>query len=324
MHPRLGWLWIAAAGCANSGAGEHAFTDGPDATTSDAGSTSATDAPTLEGDGNADDAVATCQAPDMLIVLDRTLSMAREPNGAAPPNNAAGHALSKWFLATNVVTATTAAPSDTTIRFGLELFPLDPQETTDAGATGHCVTLTQTLAGVATTNTSCTPGEVHVVPALGTGARIATALDPETRHLCVSTPIASALDTASALLKSLAEPSRKQFVLLVTDGGETCRGTAAVGIAQQLAAAGVLTYVVGFGASDAGAGGVNRPLLNDLACAGKTATSFATACKLADGGAGYVAVAPNGAEQFFTAENGSALAVALKTIEGQVCCGCTR
>jgi hypothetical protein len=320
-----GWAWGLAAswGCGSSNS---EFSGGGDDGSAADGlggyDVAAQDSPSL-GDGNGGDGGA-CQAPDMLIVLDRTLSMSAEPNGHAPPNTDAGHALSKWLLATDVVKAVTTAPSDQTIRFGLELFPLDPQTVTDAGATGHCVTLTQLLQGAASTNSTCVPAEIDVVPALGTGAQIASILDPETRHLCNSTPIASALETATAALKSIADPIRKQFVLLVTDGGETCRGKQSIGVAQALATAGIDTFVVGFGAKDAGAGGVNRVLLNDLACAGRTAANFSTACRLADGGSGYVPVTPGGPDLFFTAEDGAGLEAALKSIEGQICCGCVR
>ncbi len=262
-----------------------------------------------------------CAAPDMLIVLDRTLSMSAEPNGARPPNTPAGHALTKWVLATKAVKLVTAPPEDQTIRFGLELLPLDPKMVADGG-TGTCVTLTQELGGTSATNTQCEPGQLIFSPALGTGATIGTFLDPETTKLCVSTPISASLSTAQQVLAGIKTPDRKQFVLLVTDGGETCAGNGAIGVAQGMAAAGVETFVVGFGANDAGAGGVNKKLLNELACAGMTAQSFATTCVKM--GAGYVPVMPNGPALFYAAEDGTALETALKGIATSICCGCVR
>lgn len=272
------------------------------------------------GDSSAAD--GGCQAPDMLVVLDRTLSMSAEPNGTMPPNTPAGHALSKWVLATSAVKLITNPPADQTIRYGLELFPLDPAQV-DAGAgNGKCVTLTQELGTTHANNKACQPGQLLFPPAVGNGAAIAATLDPEVETLCVTTPIASALDTARSVLAPLASPTRKQFVLLVTDGGETCSGNASIGIAQQLAASGVQTFVVGFGAAGAG-GGVNVPLLNNVACAGMTAKGFATACVKGDGG-GYIAAAPNGAPLFLAAQDGPALEAALKGIAGSICCGCAR
>jgi hypothetical protein len=182
------------------------------------------------------------------------------------------------------------------------------------------VTLTQELGATSANNKACQPGQLLYPPAAGNGAAIAATLDPEVETLCVTTPIASALDTARAVLAPLASPLRKQFVLLVTDGGETCSGNASIGIAQQLAATGVSTYVVGFGATG---GGVNVPLLDNVACAGMTAKGFATACVKGDGG-GYVAAAPNGPPLFLSAQDGPALEAALQGIAGSICCGCAR
>src|SRR5687768_12884436 len=40
-----------------------------------------------------------CEAPDMLIVLDHTMSMHRTPMGMQPTDDAAGYAMSKWGIA---------------------------------------------------------------------------------------------------------------------------------------------------------------------------------------------------------------------------------
>ena len=160
-----------------------------------------------------------------------------------------------------------------------------------------------------------------VAPATGTGAQIGSILDPYTLKLCVSTPIAAALGTAQAALAQVAVPGRKQYVVLVTDGGETCVSDAdVITAAQSLSAAGIDTYVVGFGAGDAGAKGVNVGLLNDLACAGMTATNFSTSC--VKQGSGYVAANAKGAPLFFLAEDGMAVQTALASVTSNVCCGC--
>jgi hypothetical protein len=273
------------------------------------------------GDGSVGDGGGSCTAPDMLIVLDHTDSMADKPNGTAPANTMAGHMNSKWYLATQAVKAVVMPPLDQKVAYGLEPFPLDPAIITDAGGTGKCETLTALLGGTASTNKQCMPGEVLVAPALNTGATITTLLDPETMRLCVSTPIALALATAEIELKSIAKPGVRQYVLLVTDGGETCMGDV-VTAAQALATDGVKTFVVGFGAADAGAAGVNTALLDQVACAGLTATGFPAPCTKTS--TGYTATSTTGSPIFYLAEDGASLQTALQSITSTVCCGCAQ
>lgn len=273
------------------------------------------------GDGSTGDG-GSCTAPDMLIVLDHTDSMSAQPNGGRPPNTMAGHMLTKWYLATQAIKAVVAPPMDQKVAYGLEPFPLDPQVVTDAGGTGKCETLTNLIGGTASTNTSCEAGEVLVSPATGTGMTISNILDPETMRLCVSTPIALALDTAKTELASIAKSGVAQYVLLVTDGGETCKGDV-VGVTQQLAAAGIKTYVIGFGSLDAGAAGVNTKLLDNVACAGETAPAFPGPCTKGDAG-GYTATSTSGPPLFFLAEDGATLQAALQSITSSICCGCAQ
>ena len=280
-----------------------------------------TDGPIGFGDGAGDDASA-CIVPDMLVVLDHTDSMSDEPNGAQPPNTAAGQKLTKWWLATDAVKAVVAPPLDTKVAYGLELFPLDPQ-TVDAGGTGTCKTLSQLLGGTASTNKSCQPAELLVPPATSTGTTITGILDPTTLRLCVSTPIALALGTAQTELVSIAKAGVAQYVLLVTDGAETCSGDVTAA-AQKLAAGGVKTFVVGFGSADAGAAGVSVTTLNDAACAGMTAIGFPGPCTQVDGGGGYVATKPGGPPVVYLAEDGASLQAALQKITSTVCCGCAQ
>jgi hypothetical protein len=312
----------ATMACSNGTSKQSGFSN--DASTSssiDATATTPTDSGTFfsPDTGVGVDATSACDPPDMLVVLDRTDSMSDAPNGALPANTDAGRNKTKWVLATEAVTAFTAAPTDTTIRFGLELLPLEPAADKDAGGSGQCLSLSAILNGGASNNTSCQPGDVVVAPDLNTGAAIATILDPYTLHLCVSTPLAAALKTATTELASIQVNGRKQFIVLVTDGGESCNGDV-VGAAQSLATAGVMTFVIGFGGSDAGAAGVNRPLLNNIACAGQTASGFATAC--VQSGSGYTAVDQNGPPLYFAAEDADSINTALTTVAAKVCCGC--
>ncbi|HEY3817562.1 MAG TPA: vWA domain-containing protein [Polyangiaceae bacterium] len=273
------------------------------------------------GDGAVPEGGTGCTPPDVLIVLDHTDSMSDTPAGTKPANTPAGQALTKWVLATQAVKTVVAPPLDQKVAYGLELFPLDPQ-TVDAGAgMGTCKTLSQLLGGAASTNTSCEPAEVLVPPATGTGSAITTLLDPTTLRLCVSTPIALALGTAQSELKSVAQGGIGQYVLLVTDGAETCKGDV-VAAAQQLAAAGVKTFVVGFGAADAGSAGVDKALLDQVACAGMTAIGFPAPCKMT--ATGYTATSTTGAPIFYLAEDGPSLQMALQSITSSVCCGCAQ
>jgi hypothetical protein len=246
--------------------------------------------------------------------------MGQTPTGDTPANTPAGHAKTKWVLATSAVRAVVAPPADQHLRFGLEVFPLDPK-VVDGGGSGSCVSLTQFLGGALATNTHCEPGEVLLSPATGTGATIASLLDPDSLRLCISTPIASALATASGELAAIAVAGHAQYVLLVTDGGETCNGDV-VGEAQKLAAAGVETFVVGFGGIDGGSAGVNVGLLDDLACAGMTSAHFPADC--AKTPTGFVAASKHGPPLFRLAEDGAALESALAAVTSSVCCDCAQ
>lgn len=327
--------WVLVA-CGSSGNGS-SFTDaGGDATTGGSGGGdgggggggsggsggSGGEGGLFGGDGAAGDGGGSCTPPDMLIVLDHTDSMSDTPNGTAPANTPAGHKQTKWYLATQAIAAVVAPPQDQKIAFGLEPFPLDPAVITDAGAKGKCETLATLLGGTASTNTQCLPGEVLVAPAVGTGTTITTILDPETFRLCVSTPIALALGTARSELQSIAQTGVGQYVLLVTDGAETCSGDV-VGAAQDLASAGVKTFVVGFGAADAGSSGVDKKLLDQVACAGMTAPGFPAPCTQTDGG-GWTATSTSGPDLFYLAEDGATLQAALQTITSKICCGCAQ
>lgn len=250
-----------------------------------------------------------CQPPDMLIVLDRTMSMHRRPNGSRPEELT--KAESKWYLAIESLEAVTAS-LDETIRFGLALFPLDPGD-------DSCVTLSERIANTTATNTACEAGEIAVSPAIDTGDAIDSALHPDTTLLCTSTPIGAGLGTAQLHLASIADPIRDQYALLLTDGQDTCSDPLVMSSAHALAAAGVSLFVVGFDAS--GGTGVDHAQLNHLACAGHTAVGFPTPCT-DDGSGNYTATDPDGAQLYILAENAADLTMELETVAGQICCNC--
>ncbi|MCS6800189.1 MAG: VWA domain-containing protein, partial [Myxococcota bacterium] len=212
----------------------------------------------------------SCEPPDVLVVLDRTMSMHRRPDRSVPPNTPEGRRESKWWIAVEAVEALTAM-LDETIRFGLELFPRDP-----GGRV--CVTLSERIAGRTATNPPCEQGEIVVPPALDTGDAIAAAIDPETTLLCNTTPIGAALIAARAELERIRVPGRPQYVLLVTDGQNSEGCPRPLPEAQRLAAEGIRTFVVGFDTLGGGDDGIDVGELNDLACAGRTAPDFPAPC----------------------------------------------
>lgn len=320
---RLGWfaaLSVMAVGSvACSSSGDDPSTGSPnlgaDGGPGDVSVVPVDDGSTPSFGDSASDARSTCQAPDLLIVLDRSASMHATLDGTKPPDTAAGRARTKWGLAVTAVEAATAPPRDGTIRFGLELFPQDPKTT-------GCKTVSQMLAGQTTTNPTCQTGELLVVPDLSAGAKIAASISTDTTRLCLSTPITSAMTLAESELAKIKVAARGQFVLLVTDGAETC-GTDVVPLLAQLAVAGVRTFVVGFGTGGASAG-IDRKALNDMACAGQTAPGFPADCVAKDGGGGYVAKDPAGKALFFDAKSGEDLSKALDEIGRTICCDCVK
>lgn len=168
---------------------------------------------------------STMVQANFLIVLDHSGSMKE-----TLPNS---NGQSKWQLATTAVKNITMQ-YDSSIRFGLSMF---------------------------STTTHCDPGANAVPVGDNTASAIATALPGNANG--DGTPIGGALDLALHE-PSLKDPTRANFVLLATDGEENCGGDP-VSEVTQLAAAGVKTYVVGFG------GQVDKNMLNAMATAGGTA-----------------------------------------------------
>jgi hypothetical protein len=256
-----------------------------------------------------DASVAACNPPDVLVLLDRTASMAERPDGTKPANTPAGHAESKWFMAIDAVESL-SAKLETTIRFGLALFPRAP-----AG----CITLAARISGMTSSNPQCQAGVVLVTADVSTAAAIDSQLDPEATRLCTSTPIGAGLATVRSELAAIRDPSRDQYVLFVGDGADTCNADLALANTDALARDGVKTFVVAF---DNGApGGIDRGLLNDMACAGQTAAGFPAGCT-ANGSGDYRATDRTGAALFLTANDAAGLTSAFEQVAGSVCCGC--
>ena len=226
----------------------------------------------------------SCEAPDMLVILDRSESM-------AAPVGTQGTRIS---LAMSAIQKITAAPTDTSIRFGFQTLP----------AIGGAECSTQLVVPI---------GDAK-------GSAIATAVGTMNPQLNYGTPIGAALTSALSTFAKNKDPERKQYVLLVTDGGECCSCNTNdydIGITQQLAAAGVETFVVGFGGDD------DPVLLNDLACAGHTASNFATSCACTNGACkASASINASTTPLYFKASDGTGLKQALASIANQTCCGC--
>jgi hypothetical protein len=123
---------------------------------------------------------------------------------------------SKWSLATAAI-KTVTGQNEASIRFGLSMFP---------GAT------------------KCTEGSNFVPVSDAAAAPISASMPPNAKGN--GTPIGAALTLASAR-PELTDPTRANFVLLVTDGMENCGGDPVAAV-KALAGRGIKTYVVGFGA----------------------------------------------------------------------------
>jgi hypothetical protein len=260
----------------------------------------------------------SCEQTDLMIVLDRSGSLAQRPDGSMPPNTPEGALETKWYAAITTIESVVAAYQDT-VRFGLTMFPSDPE-----GEEGRdCSNLETWLIDYLppeTDNRACEPAEVAVPAGQASLAAIDGAIELMDTGLCLSTPIGAGLAAAQASLAAGAD-GRDQLALLITDGNDTCDGdagydTLSLPTADALAAAGVRTYVVGF---DGSGSGVSPTHLNDLACAGGTAPDPGQNCVDQDGGKRAID-APTPAQLFVLAEDQAALTAVLMSIAAGVAC----
>ncbi len=227
---------------------------------------------------------AACDPPDMLVILDRSESM----------STYVGTQGTRIDLAISAIDFITQAPTDTTVRFGLQVLPQ--------------------IGG-----TTCST-QLVVPMGLNNSGAISTALTKMSPQLDFGTPIGAALSSAATTLKKIQTGTRKQYVLLLTDGGECCSCSTHdndLAIAQALYAQGIEMYVVGFGGDD------DPVLLNDLACAGHTATNVQHDCTCTTAGCRASSqIVASTTPLYFKASDGVALKKALATITNQTCCNC--
>jgi MYXO-CTERM domain-containing protein len=166
-----------------------------------------------------------CTPSRLMIVLDKSSSMTGTIGGAT-----------KWSIATDALDSV-AAGYESSIEMGLMIFP-EPNE--------------------------CSPGAVFVEPGKYNRAAMIAELGAPPPAGGNWTPMAQTLEQA-AIEPSLTGPGGTPHVVLITDGWQWCSPYDpatrfdAVDAVSSLNAAGITTYVVGFG------GGVDALALNTMA-----------------------------------------------------------
>ena len=178
------------------------------------------------------------ECANVLVVFDRSDSMNRL---------VVGDERSRWEIAVPAVESIVSRYSEN-VRFGLMLFPGDTLETCDV---------------------ACTAGFLAVELAPGTAGAITDALNGTIQ--CSGTPIGRTMQQIPPMM-ALREAGKRNYVLLVTDGSETCDGDAA-NVAGALARQNpeVRTFVIGFGDQ------VDATELDAIAAAGRTQAAFVAA-----------------------------------------------
>lgn len=246
----IGLLVASAAGCSFSrgAGGEGPGNDGgsvPDVNLPTDHTVISGDVPVANPDAFCDAITATPNPlpPDILILLDRSLSMADDINDKTCAGGCGAN--SKWSLMTAAINQAVAA-SETKIKWGLKFFGND----------------NGTTCGV-TANAAVDPGLMNA-------AAIAAAIGNTAP--ATSTPTTAAEKSAGQYLATLTDQNPK-FVLLATDGQPTCGSggaTAAddanaIASVMSVATMGYQTFVVGIATTGMGMADMT---LNAMATAG--------------------------------------------------------
>jgi hypothetical protein len=210
----------------------------------------------------AEEFLAEAVPPNILITLDRSGSMEERVGGFGSD--------SKWEVALDAVDTLLAQYGDQ-ITFGLYLFPGSDQDCDQGG--------------------QCQPGVMAVD--VGSPASDITSYLANAGTCRFGTPIKAALDDI-ADYAGLEDPSKSNYVLLITDGEDNCGSRdpeVEVALLRQESPE-IQTYVVGFG------GGVDPSQLNAMADEGGNALS--------------------GNTRYYQADDAAQLDQALATIGGDV------
>ncbi|MBU0553316.1 hypothetical protein KKF91_13210 [Myxococcota bacterium] len=188
-----------------------------------------------------------CEYPGVLVILDRSVSMQGTIDGTT-----------KWDIAQDAVAGMLMEHGDVA-HFGLMLYP-GPSGTNPLGIDTQNDCLTNgSEAGCAPETPRCTPGEVVVDIGANTRDPIMDAMVWPAVISHGYTPTWQSLEAASQY-GPLRTPTRRNFVVLVTDGwqccdyrdGGTCGAAATAPLFEKVQAlrdAGVTVYVMGFGGS---------------------------------------------------------------------------
>lgn len=170
-----------------------------------------------------------CEQPNVIIALDRSGSMLQD---------------GKWETAVDAITQLTRS-FEHRIRFGMTVFPW-----------GDRCTIRRPDAVLA-----------EILPFNGQNIQRALTgfgVRPQRENL---TPIAAAIAGATGDLRALNDLDRRNFIVLLTDGIETCDGNP-VQASANAAEEGYNVFVIGFG------GGVDRGTLNRMAEVGGTERAY--------------------------------------------------
>ncbi len=187
---------------------------------------------TLLGLAASNAAADPCTPSRTMIVLDKSSSMITGDIAGVP----------KWSIAVDALT-TVSGMYENSIELGLMMFP-DPDE--------------------------CSPGSVHVTPALGNHAAITASIAEPPPSAGNWTPMSQTLD-AAATVPELLDAGPQRSVILISDGWQWCSPydpatrLDPVDSVVNLRALGITVYVVGFGDN------VDALALNQMAVEGSTA-----------------------------------------------------
>lgn len=252
-----------------------------------------------------------CAPPEVLVLLDRSAGMGRTVANQWPP--AGAWETSKLWVALEAAQMLVAAHEDE-VRFGLALFPGDRGEDICSPIDDPCW---QNSGNTCQTgkSTYCVDPQAEMSIDFGLGQGDAfSAIDPLMLEVCAGTPTASGVALARTMLDPLADSRHEQAVVLITDGSSHC-GDLVAEVHSLAAETDVALYVIGF-TDDVMADWVS--LLNDAACAARTAPDFPDGCVME--GAGWVAENPNGEPLFYPVADPEAFAAALESITTSLGC----
>ncbi len=260
---------VAATGTDGGAAFRIEFSEPPFPSDADAASPGGEGADVLQACGFYTFAVERVP-PELLLLLDRSGSMARLVDGGNPTVGLK----SRWDLTSSAL-ETILAQTEDDIAWGLKMYPTC-KAAVISGSPGGC----EFPAGSLVHDPCATQG-FTAAPALAQHDLFAGLIRDNAPALDRgATPTATAIDEAVALLKQRTTPNPR-YLLLATDGVPNCGLNAAnqrdysvedtegaIAAVQRSAAAGVPVFVLGVAISDNASSASAHEVLNRLAVAG--------------------------------------------------------